>query len=181
MAPSSEDQQQARQESLEYYSEGRTAFEQGHYQDALRLAGHAGVEAPGNAKVHELASLALFALGNYTAAANEANAAMALGPIANWNDLYAYYNNVDTYTNQLRALEKAVGQNPNSAPDHFLLGYQYLMTGARDNAKTEFAQAVKLTPKDRLAEHYLKELQSNSPLTPPKPPQTAARPEAQTR
>ena len=41
------------------------------------------------------------------------------------------------------------------------------MTGARDNAKTEFADAVKLTPNDKLAGHYLQELKSNAPLTPP--------------
>ena len=47
------------------------------------------MDAPRNAKVHELISLALFALGNYRPAASEAHAAMALGPIADWNDLYA--------------------------------------------------------------------------------------------
>ena len=179
-APASEDQQQAAQEALQYYTDARTAFEQGDYRNALRMAGHAGIEAPGNAKVHELTSLALFALGNYPAAASEAHAAMAMGPIANWDDLYGYYNNVNTYTDQLRALEKTEGQNPKSAADHFLLGYQYLMTGARSAAQSEFAAAVKLTPKDQIAAHYLKQLQSNAPLTPPTPPQTAARPGSQT-
>ena len=74
----------------------------------------------------------------------------------------------------MRGLEKAAASNPKDAADHFLLGYHYLMIGARDNAKTEFADAVKLTPKDKLAGHYLQELQSNSPLT---PPQMASRPQ----
>ena len=125
------------------------------------------MDAPRNPKVHELISLALFALGKYAPAAGEAHAAMALGTIADWNDLYAYYNDVNKYTTQLRALEKAAEGNPKDAADHFLLGYQYLMTGARDNAKTQFAEAVKLTPSDKLASHYLQQLQSNSPLTPP--------------
>ena len=94
-----------------------------------------------------------------------------------WNDLYGYYNDVNKYTTQLRALEKAANDNPKDAADHFLLGYQYLMTGARDNAKMEFADAVKLTPKDKLAGHYLQELKSNSPLT---PPQMASRPTGNT-
>ena len=166
---------------MQYYSEGRTAFEQGDYRNALRLpAGHAGIEAPGNAKVHELASLSLFALGNYPAAAAEAHAAMALGPVADWDDLYAYYDNINTYTNQLRALEKASGENPNSAPDHFLLGYQYLMTGARNAAEPQIADAVKLAQKDKIATHSVRRFQSNKPLTPPQPPQTAARPGSQT-
>ncbi len=174
MAPTSEDQQQGAAEALEYYSEARTAFLQGDYHNALRLAGHAGVEAPGNAKVHELISLALFASGDFRAAASEAHAAMALGPIPDWKDLYAYYNDVNKYTTQLRALEKADAGNPKSAADHFLLGYHYLMIGARDNAKGQFAEAVKLTPNDKLASHYLQELKSNAPLT---PPQMASRPQ----
>jgi Flp pilus assembly protein TadD len=70
-------------------------------------------------------------------------------------------------------LEKASAEKPKSAAEHFLLGYHYLMTGARDDAKTELAEAVKLTPNDKLASHYLQQLQSNSPLT---PPQMAAKP-----
>ena len=125
------------------------------------------MEAPGNSKVHELISLALFASGNYPAAASEAHAAMALGTIADWKDLSAYYSDANTYTTQLRALEKVVVANPDGAAAHFLLGYQYLMIDARDHAKKQFTDAVKLTPKDKLATHYLQQLQSNSPLTPP--------------
>ena len=54
-----------------------------------------------NPKTHELSSLALFAMGNYPAAASEAHAAMALGPPAEWNDLYAYYNDVTSTSTQL--------------------------------------------------------------------------------
>ena len=170
--------QQAASEGLQYYSQGRDAFLQGEYRTALRMGGHAAVDAPQNPKVHELISLALFALGNYPAAAGEAHAAMALGPIAEWKDLYGYYNNADKYTAQLRALEKAAADKPKSAAEHFLLGYHYVMTGARDNAKAEFSEAVKLTPKDKLANHYLQQLESNSPLT---PPQMAAKPGSESR
>jgi tetratricopeptide (TPR) repeat protein len=172
------DDQQAANEGLQYYSDARSAFQQGDYRHALRLAGHAAVEAPGNPKVHELIALSLFALGNYSAAASEAHAAMAAGPIPEWKDLYPYYENVDTYTTQLRALEKAAAERPQSAAEHFLLGYQYLMTGARDNAKTEFTEAVKLTPKDKLAAHYLEQLNSNAAIT---PPQMATQPNSQPR
>ena len=37
---------------------------------------------------------------------------MALGTIADWKDLYAHYNDVNKYTTQLRALEKAETANP---------------------------------------------------------------------
>ena len=71
-------------------------------------------------------------------------------------------------------MEKAAAENPKSAAEHFLLGYHYLMIGARENAKTQFAERPKLTPGDKLAAHYLQQLQSNSPLT---PPQMASRPQ----
>ena len=58
-------------EGLQYYNDARSAFSQGEYRDAMRLAGHAAVESPQNPKVHELLSLASFASGNYLAAATE--------------------------------------------------------------------------------------------------------------
>ena len=65
-------------EALQYYNEARAAFGEANYRNALRLAGHAAVESPQNAKVHELISLALFASGDYRGAATEAHAALAL-------------------------------------------------------------------------------------------------------
>ena len=62
----------------EYFAQAREFFQIGNYQNALRLAGHAAVEAPRNPEVHELASLALFALKDYRGAAMEAHAALRL-------------------------------------------------------------------------------------------------------
>ncbi len=131
------------------------------------------------AKVHELTSLALFASGEYRAAATEAHAALALGAPSDWTHLYAYYNDADRYTGQLRKLEKTVADVPNSAPGHFLLGYHYLMTGAKDEAKEHFAQAAKLTPNDKLAQHILKQLESGGAVTPPDSAQAARRTKGQ--
>jgi hypothetical protein len=186
--PTIDEDQQGTGDALQYYSKAREAFLQGDYRGALRLACHAGVEEPQNPKVHELSSLALFALHNYSPAAGEAHAAMSMGKIADWKELCAYYYDAEKYTTrvgvlevakytaQLRALEKAVADNPKSAAEHFLLGYQYLMIGARDNAKTQFAETLKLTPSDKLADSYLQQLQSNSSLT---PPQMLSRPQGQ--
>ena len=63
-------------EGLQYYNDARSAFGQGEYRNAMRLAGHSAVESPQNPKVHELLSLASFASGNYLAAATEAHAAL---------------------------------------------------------------------------------------------------------
>jgi hypothetical protein len=144
--------------SQEYFAQAREVFQNGQYQEALRLAGHAAVEAPRNAEVHELASLALFALKDYRGATMEAHAALALGPPIDWPTLYSYYENVDTYTSQLRALEKFVHDNPKAPEGHFLLGYHFTMTGHKDAAKKELNEAIALTPRDKLAQEMLKHL-----------------------
>ncbi len=109
--PTTSEDQPAPGEAAQFYSEARAAFLEGDYRNALRLAGHAGVEAPRNPKVHELISLALLASNNYPAAASEAHAAMALGTIADWQDLFGYYNDAGKYTAQF-APGKGVGREP---------------------------------------------------------------------
>ena len=99
-----------------------------------------------------------------------------LGPRrrSTWAELYSYYNDNDKYTEQLRKLEKTVATVPDSAPGQFLLGYQYLMTGAKAEAKEHFAKAAKLTPKDKLVTHILKQLDAGSAVTPPELPKPPA-------
>ena len=142
----------------QYAEQAREAFRDGDYRNALRLAGHSAVEMPRDAAVHELMSLALFALKDYRSAALEAHAALALGPPIDWPTLYAYYGNAETYTGQLRALETFVRDNPKKPEGHFLLGYQYTMMGSKDAAKRELAETVAITPADKLAEHLMKQL-----------------------
>ena len=96
----------------EYYSEALAAFKNGDYQNAVRLAGHATLEQPRNQKTHLLLMLGLFAAGQYRPAAMEAHAVAALGELPDWPTVYAIYGNVETYTRQVRALEKFRAQNP---------------------------------------------------------------------
>jgi hypothetical protein len=142
----------------EYAPQAREAFRNGDYRGALRLASHAAVDAPRDPAVHELISLALFALKDYRGAAIEAHAALSIGPPIDWPTLYSYYDNVDTYTSQLRALEAFVRANPKAAEGHFLLACHYIMTGSKDAAKTELSEVITLAPKDKLAEQILKQL-----------------------
>ncbi len=146
------------QPSQEYFAQAREVFQSGEYQNALHLAGHAAVEAPRNPEVHELASLALFALKDYRGAAMEAHASLTFGPPIDWPTLYSYYENVDTYTNQLRALEKFVRDQPKAPEGHFLLGYHFIMTGNKEAAKKELQEAISLAPRDKLAQEMLKHL-----------------------
>jgi tetratricopeptide (TPR) repeat protein len=134
-----------------FYAQAAAAFSAGDYEKAIRLANHALVDAPKDARTHQLLSLAMFAQGDYRGAAIEAHPAISLGPIGNWAGIQALYNSPDTYSTQLRALESYVVSHPKAADAHFLLGYQYLILGHADAAKYQFQAARRLTPDDALA------------------------------
>ncbi len=143
-------------DGAEFYAQAESAFRGGQYRDAMRLASHAAIESPKNPKAHELMSLSLFAAGDYRGAAIEAHAALALGPAATWDTLYNYYGNDETYTGQLRTLEKYSHDNPKAAEARFLRAYHYLMTGHQSAAMEELTMAVEQTPTDKLAAALLK-------------------------
>lgn len=153
--------------SAAYRTGALTAFRRGDYRQATRLASHALVDAPQDAKAHELLSLALFAAGEYRGAAMEAHAAASLGPVSDWANLFAYYGDASPYTKQLRALEDYVGKNPSAPEAHFLLGYHYMMSGNPKEAKAQFTQVVTQAPRDQLAANLLKKLDGgqNAPAT----------------
>jgi Tfp pilus assembly protein PilF len=144
-------------DTLDFHNRALAAFEQGEYRDATHLAAHALVDDPRNPKVHLLLSLAMFATDEYRGAAMEAHAVAALGKVPDWATVYGLYGSVDPYTSQLRALEKFVHDSPSAPEGRFLLGFQYMMAGHRDEARDEFLKALKLAPRDRLAAQLLKE------------------------
>ena len=163
-------------DALDFYAQALAAFQQGDYRNATRLAGHASIDDPRNPDVHVLLMQGLFAIGEYRGSAMEAHAVASLGKTPDWAKLYGLYGAVEPYTEQLRALEKYVHDKPSAAEGRFLLGFQYLMDGHPEAAQNEFLQALKLTPKDRLAAQLLKQVGGTVPeeiakqLWPPPPP-----------
>ena len=148
--------------SAAFRADALTAFRRGDYRQAARLANHALVETPQDAKSHELMSLVLFSMGEYRGAAMEAHAATALGPVSDWPTLYAYYNDLPAYTKHLKALEEYVLKNPSAPEGRFVLGYHYMMAGHAKEAQTQFAKVVALAPRDQAAAALLKQLGGNS-------------------
>ena len=63
----------------QWLGEAQEAFRQGDYRNAARLAAHAAIDSPQDPKAHEIASLALFAAGQFRGAAMEAHAAAGDG------------------------------------------------------------------------------------------------------
>ena len=87
------------------FSAARDAFKAGDYQRALDLTDQVLKRLPTSPVVHEFRALCLFALKRYDEAAAVEYAVLSAGPGWNWSTLVGLYPDVDTYTNQLRALE----------------------------------------------------------------------------
>ncbi len=149
----------------QFLTEARDAFLKGNYQDALRLGGHAAVEMPRNSIVHSLLMQAMLALGDYRGATMEAHAASSVGQPISWDTLYGFYGNIQTYTEQLRALEKYAAGHKSDPGALFLLGYQYVIMGHKDVAKDELVKSLLLAPKDRLAANLLVQIGGTIPET----------------
>jgi tetratricopeptide (TPR) repeat protein len=144
------------------YAQARAAFYAGNYQEALQDINQAAMAMPGDEDVHQFHALVFFAMGNYPAAAAVAHTVLDSGRGWNWNVLQSFYASPDVYTNQLRALEHNVSDNPNQAATRFLLGYEYLMLGHFKAANRQFAKVVALEPRDTLSQNILKGLGSSA-------------------
>src|SRR5262249_3669245 len=112
-----------------------------------------------DAVLHEFRALCLFAQAKYNEAASALYAVLAAGPPWDWQTLQSLYPSVDTYTQQLRALEQYVQQNPNSPQGHFVLAYQYMCLGDAAAASEQFQAVTNLQPKDQLSAALMKSMQ----------------------
>jgi tetratricopeptide (TPR) repeat protein len=148
----------AAESTEQVFSAARDSFKAGDYQRALDLADLVIKQTPNAPVVHEFRALCLFALKRYDDAATAAYAVLSAGPCWNWTTVVGLYPDVGTYTNQLRGLEAALTNNPNSTPDRFLLAYQYLVQGNSDAAGTQFALIAKVEPKDQLSASFARAL-----------------------
>ena len=167
------------------FSAARDAFKAGDPQRALELADQVLKDTPNVPVVHEFRALALFALKRYEEAAAVAYAVLAAGPGWNWSTLVGLYPDVDTYTDQLRALEAQVKSDPGQASPAFLLAYHYLIQGHTDAAAAQFEQVSQLLPNDQLSASFVKALKKLeepaakerlAAATPPSAPATASEP-----
>ncbi len=144
------------------FSTARDSFKAGDYQRALDLADQVLKQTPNAPIVHEFRALVLFALKRYDEAAAVAYAVLSAGPGWNWSTLAGLYPDVETYTNQLRALEAYAQSNPGSASPQFLLGYHYLVEGHNDAAAAQFEKVTQIQPNESLSASFVKVLRKAS-------------------
>ncbi len=138
------------------FSAARDSFKAGDFQRALDLADQVLKQTPNVAVVHEFRALCLFALKRYDEAAAVNYSVLTAGPGWNWSTLVGLYPDVDTYTNQLRALEAYAKSNPNAASAQFLLAYFYMVQGNNDAAGAQFERVAQLQPQDQLSSSFAK-------------------------
>ena len=140
------------------FSAARDSFMAGDYQRALDLSDQVLKATPDASIVHEFRAMCLFALKRFDEAAAVDYAVLTAGPGWNWSTMAGLYPGVDTYTDQLRALEAYARANPNSTSAHFLLAYHYMVQGHQEAAASQFEAVVQLQPNETLSAQFVKAL-----------------------
>ena len=112
------------------------AFRSGDFARALLLVAQALKSTPDDPAVHEFRGLTLFALTRYDEAARH-YAVLSIQPGWDWTTLIRLYDDPESYTRQLRALEFRHAE-PRSGAAHFVLAYHYLTQGHADAAHRQF-------------------------------------------
>jgi len=142
--------------STDEFNSALTNFKAGDYARALKLVDLAIVGNATDAPMREFRSLVLFALHDYSRAAATIHSVLAVGPGWDWTTMLGLYSDADTYTTQLRALEKYVELHPDKADAKFLLACHYITGGHPGQAAPLLRDVVRLVPFDRLAVALLK-------------------------
>jgi hypothetical protein len=147
--------QPAQPQEGDFAAQGEANFRAGNYDAAVKDFRHALIEEPQNAALALLMSQALFATGQYNAAAGATETAMGMLPedkwdvvVANYRDLYG---DIGDYTSQLKSLERARDEKPNAPELRFLLGFHYGYLGYPEQAVRELNKAVDLENRDPAA------------------------------
>ncbi|HEY2250140.1 MAG TPA: tetratricopeptide repeat protein, partial [Planctomycetaceae bacterium] len=139
----------------EFAEKGEAAFKSGDYAGAVYAWRHAALDDPQNGLVTLLLGQALFAMGKYDEAAGAIQAGMHHLPKDQWGVVVGHYTELygktHDYTDQLRALEKAMQAKSEDPALRFLTGYQYAYLGFTERAIEQLDHAVKLAPRDEMS------------------------------
>ncbi len=153
----------------ELFDQGLQRFKEKKYDLALKLFNQALEARPGDSIIHEVRALALFAKGDYRAAAAALNSLLASAPGMDWTTMSGLYENSSDYTPQLRTLEDFCRDHPNDSSAYFVLAYHYLVLDAKDDAISALQTVIKNEPKDATAKRMLDGLTPSSSSPKPDP------------
>ena len=131
------------------------AFQRQSYSRAIKSLDALKLETDPHFPAELLRAQTLFALGKYEDADAALHRALEGLPETEWGliveNYLDYYLLPKPFEWQLRALEKFVGEHPDSAPAARLLGYQYGFLGFPAEAAEYLQRANTIQPGDRLA------------------------------
>jgi tetratricopeptide (TPR) repeat protein len=156
-----------------FTEQGEAAFKAGDYKGAVYAWRHAIIDDPQNPVLLMMLAQSMFATGNFEEAAGATQAAMHIIPkdkwgvvVSNYKDLYG---NVQDYTDQLRALEKAVKDKPDNPALRFLTGFHYAYLGFPKEAVDQLEKVIKIQPQDEMAKALRDEMRAKlpKPIAPP--------------
>jgi tetratricopeptide (TPR) repeat protein len=137
----------------------RRAFQQGNYAEADRECEQALRLLPRDANLHEFRALCQFAQSKYQDAAATLYEVLTAGPGWDWNTVSSFYPSAQTYTTQLRTLERYVREYPRDPGQRFVLAYHYLVLDEGDAIRDQLEEVVKLQPNDKVAAGILEALE----------------------
>jgi tetratricopeptide (TPR) repeat protein len=149
----------AAQQARDLFDQAVASFRDADYATAQATVERAIELLPRDATLHEFRALTLFAQARYRDAAAAQYAVLAAGPGWDWDTLRSFYADRETYTRQLRALERYQRHHPGRADASFLLACHYLTIGANDAAARQLQHTVDVQPEDKLAARMLDVLQ----------------------
>jgi Tfp pilus assembly protein PilF len=158
-----------------FAEKGETDFKARDYKSAAYSWKHAAMDDPNNGVLVMMLAQAFFATGQYNDAAGAAQQGMQLLPKEEWGvvvkNYKELYSNVQDFTDQLRALEKAVKEKPNEPGLRFLAGFQYAYLGYPKEAVDQLDKGLKIAPRDELAKKLREEMTAKlpKPIEPPAP------------
>ena len=141
----------------------------------LEFVDRALSSTPSDVVLHEFRALCLFALHRYKDAAGTLYAVLSVGPGWDWTTMSSLYSDPAVYTQQLRALEDHVRQNPESSDGRFVLAYHYMTQGHLDAAARQLKEVARLIPNDQVSRQLLAMIappEAGSPAAAPAEPST---------
>jgi tetratricopeptide (TPR) repeat protein len=156
-----------------FAEKGETDFKSRDYKSAVYSWKHALIDDPSNGVLTMMLAQGFFATGEYSLAAGATQQAMQLLPKEEWGvvvkNYKELYGNVQDFTDQLRALEKAIKDKPTDPGMRFLAGFQYAYLGYPKEAVEQLEKGLKFAPRDEVAKKLRDEMAAKlpKPLEPP--------------
>jgi cytochrome c-type biogenesis protein CcmH/NrfG len=158
-----------------FAEKGESDFKSRNYKGAVYAWKHALIDDPSNGVLTMMLAQGFFATGQYNEAAGATQQAMQLLPKEEWGvvvkNYKELYSNIQDFTDQLRALEKAIKDKPNDPGMRFLAGFQYAFLGYPKEAVDQLDKGLKVAPRDEMAKKLRDEMAAKlpKPADPPAP------------